>query len=56
VTFHIPLLGFILNYITTKSGMIFCIVIPMFMIVIYDITFFFFELNKYLKIHEARSN
>jgi signal peptidase len=54
VILHIPLLGFVLNYVTTKLGIIVCIVIPMFLIVIYDTARFFIELNSYLKVREAR--
>jgi signal peptidase I, archaeal type len=54
VVLHIPLLGFVLNYVATKQGMIVCVVIPMFVIAFYDIFLFFVELNRYLKSQEVR--
>lgn len=52
VTKYVPYVGYALNYITTKNGMMTIIVIPMLIFAVFQIIGFFIELNRYLKYRE----
>jgi signal peptidase len=52
VTNYVPYLGYALNFMTTKNGMMTIIVFPLLIFVAFEFIGFFIELNRYLKYRE----